>query len=214
MEQHHLLLQKQLHDSQQHQQQHQQQQHQQQQHIPHNQHFVPLSPKYKYPSSPFRRPQNTQAIQSDPSTPLANTLYPLQQSPISTSNRGSTHSSSPCPLPGINTLASLDFKTSHHPQPLSHEAPNSTDPADADHCPNSKRSVWTDITHRVFQSPLPSVPTPSCLEAKLLLRTLPRGKMGTVVYSSSSQISELEFLVNLSSALSFQECPRKNARII
>ncbi|KAH6595614.1 hypothetical protein BASA50_005699 [Batrachochytrium salamandrivorans] len=178
MEQHHLLLQKQLHDSQQHQQQHQQQQHQQQQHIPHNQHFVPLSPKYKYPSSPFRRPQNTQAIQSDPSTPLANTLYPLQQSPISTSNRGSTHSSSPCPLPGINTLASLDFKTSHHPQPLSHEAPNSTDPADADHCPNSKRSVWTDITHRVFQSPLPSVPTPSLFGSQTTAADIATGEDG------------------------------------
>ncbi|KAH9263863.1 hypothetical protein BASA83_012708 [Batrachochytrium salamandrivorans] len=129
------------------------------QHIPHNQHSVPLS--HNYPSSPFRRLQSTQAIRDHPSTPLVDASHPLQQSLTSTSNRGSTHISPPFPSSGIDTLASLDFKTSHHPHPLSHEAPNSTDPADIDHYPDNKRSVWTDITHRVLQLPLPSAPTAS-----------------------------------------------------
>ncbi|KAH6560977.1 hypothetical protein BASA62_010140 [Batrachochytrium salamandrivorans] len=139
MEQHDLSLQQQLHTSQQ--QQASSSSSLVEQHTPHNQHSVPLSHKYKYPSSPFRR------LQSTPS-----------------------HPGSPIHSFGINTLASLDFKTSHHPHPLSHEAPNSTDPADADHYPDSKRSVWTDITH--------------------------------------------QFLVNLSSALSFQECHKKTAHIV
>ncbi|KAH6597737.1 hypothetical protein BASA50_004342 [Batrachochytrium salamandrivorans] len=184
------------------------------QHIPHNQHSVPLSHKYKYPSSPFRRLQSTQAIRDHPSTPLVDASHPLQQSLISTLNQGSTHISPPFPSSGIDTLASLDFKTSHHPHPLSHEAPNSTDPADADHYPDNKRSVWTDITHRVLQLPLPSARQHPCLEAKLLPRTLPRGKMGAVVYSFSSRILALEFLVNLSFALSFRECHKKTAHIV
>ncbi|KAH9268956.1 hypothetical protein BASA83_008957 [Batrachochytrium salamandrivorans] len=120
------------------------------QHIPHNQHSVPLSHKYKYPSSPFRRLQSTQAIRDHPSTPF-----------------------------GINTLASLDFKTSHHPHPLSHEAPNSTDPADADHYPDSKRSVWTDITHRVLQLPLPSVPTTSLFGSQTTAADIATGENGS-----------------------------------
>ncbi|KAH6595435.1 hypothetical protein BASA50_005847 [Batrachochytrium salamandrivorans] len=130
-------------------------------------------------SSLFRRLQNTQAIRDHPSTPLVTTLYPLQQSLISTSNRGSTHSSSPCPLPGITTLASLDFKTSHHSHPLSHEAPNSTDPADADHYPDSKRSVWTDITHRVLQLPLPSAPTASLFGSQITAADIATGEDGS-----------------------------------
>ncbi|KAH6593743.1 hypothetical protein BASA50_007119 [Batrachochytrium salamandrivorans] len=100
------------------------------QHIPHNQHSVPLSHKYKYPSS-------------------------------------------------IDTLASLDFKTSHHPHLLSHEAPNSTDPADADHYPDSKRSVWTDITQHVLQSPLPSVPTASLFGSQTTAADIATGKDGS-----------------------------------
>ncbi|KAH9250564.1 hypothetical protein BASA81_011609 [Batrachochytrium salamandrivorans] len=53
-----------------------------------------------------------------------------------------------------------------------------------------------------------------CLETKLLPRTLPRGKMGTVVCSSSFRILALESLVNLSSALSFREYHRETAHII
>ncbi|KAH6590707.1 hypothetical protein BASA50_009203 [Batrachochytrium salamandrivorans] len=138
------------------------------QHIPHNQHSVPLS--HNYPSSPFRRLQSTQAIRDHPSTPLVDASHPLQQSLTSTSNRGSTHISPPFPSSGIDTLASLDFKTSHHPHPLSHEAPNSTDPADADHYPDNKRSVWTDITHRVLQLPLPSAPTASLFGSQTTAR--------------------------------------------
>ncbi|KAH9271910.1 hypothetical protein BASA83_005748 [Batrachochytrium salamandrivorans] len=149
------------------------------QHIPHNQHSVSLSPKYKHLSSFFRGSQNTKTIRNHPSTHLVTTLYPLQQLLISTSNRGSTHSSSPCPLPGINTLASLDFKTSHHPHPLSHETPNSTDPADADHYPDSKRSVWTDITHRVLQLPLPSVPTASLFGSQTTAADIATGENGS-----------------------------------
>ncbi|KAH6576287.1 hypothetical protein BASA60_004586 [Batrachochytrium salamandrivorans] len=81
-------------------------------------------------------------------------------------------------LPGITTLASLNFKTSHHSHSLSHEAPNSTDPADADHCPNSKRSVWTDITHRVLQSPLPSFPTASLFGNQATAADIATGKDG------------------------------------
>ncbi|KAH6592933.1 hypothetical protein BASA50_007770 [Batrachochytrium salamandrivorans] len=97
---------------------------------------------------------------------------------ISTLNQESTHSSSHCPLPGITTLASLNFKTSHHSHSLSHEAPNSTDPADADHYPNSKRSVWTDITHRVLQSPLPSFPTASLFGNQATAADIATGKDG------------------------------------
>ncbi|KAH6585908.1 hypothetical protein BASA50_000852 [Batrachochytrium salamandrivorans] len=176
MEQHDLSLQQQLYTSQQ--QQASSSSSLVEQHIPHNQHSVPLSRKYKYPSSPFRRSQNTQAIRDHPSTPLVDTLHPLQQSLISTSNQGSTHSSSPFPSSGINTLASLDFKTSHHPHPLSHEAPNSTDPADADHYPDSKRSVWTDITHRVLQLPLPSVPTASLFGSQTTAADIATGEDG------------------------------------
>ncbi|KAH6574234.1 hypothetical protein BASA60_005642 [Batrachochytrium salamandrivorans] len=144
------------------------------QHIPHNQHS--LSHNYKYPSSPFRRLQSTQAIRDHPSTPLVDASHPLQQSLTSTSNQGSTHISSPFPSSGITTLDSLDFKTSHHPHPLSHEAPNSTDPADADHCPDSKRSVWTDITHRVLQLPLPSAPTASLFGSQATVADIATGK--------------------------------------
>ncbi|KAH6592998.1 hypothetical protein BASA50_007725 [Batrachochytrium salamandrivorans] len=149
------------------------------QHIPHNQHSVPLSHKYKYPSSPFRRSQNTQTVRDHPSTHLVDAFSSFATVLISTSNRGSTHISSPCPLPGINTLASLDFKTSHHPHPLSHEAPNSTDPADADHYPDSKRSVWTDITHRVLQLPLPSVPTASLFGSQTTAADIATGENGS-----------------------------------
>ncbi|KAH6592936.1 hypothetical protein BASA50_007773 [Batrachochytrium salamandrivorans] len=121
---------------------------------------------------------NTQTIQDHPSIPLVTTLRHLQQSFISTLNRESTHSSSHCPLPGITTLASLNFKTSHHSHSLSHEAPNSTDPADADHYPNSKRSVWTDITHRVLQSPLPSFPTASLFGNQATAADIATGKDG------------------------------------
>ncbi|KAH9270210.1 hypothetical protein BASA83_007733 [Batrachochytrium salamandrivorans] len=148
------------------------------QHIPHNQHSVSLSSKYKHPSSLFQRLQNTQTIQDHPSIPLVTTLRHLQQSFISTLNQESTHSSSHCPLPGITTLASLNFKTSHHSHSLSHEAPNSTDPADADHYPNSKRSVWTDITHRVLQSPLPSFPTASLFGNQATAADIATGKDG------------------------------------
>ncbi|KAH9248235.1 hypothetical protein BASA81_014117 [Batrachochytrium salamandrivorans] len=147
------------------------------QHIPHNQHSVSLSSKYKHPSSLFQRLQNTQTIQDHPSIPLVTTLRHLQQF-ISTLNQESTHSSSHCPLPGITTLASLNFKTSHHSHSLSHEAPNSTDPADADHYPNSKRSVWTDITHRVLQSPLPSFPTASLFGNQATAADIATGKDG------------------------------------
>ncbi|KAH9271183.1 hypothetical protein BASA83_006728 [Batrachochytrium salamandrivorans] len=178
MEQHYLSLQQQLNTSQQ-QQASSSSSSLVEQHIPHNQHSVPLSHKYKYPSSPFRRLQSTQAIRDHPSTPLVDASHPLQQSLISTSNQGSTHISPPFPSSGINTLASLDFKTSHHPHPLSHEAPNSTDPADADHYPDSKRSVWTDITHRVLQLPLPSVPTASLFGSQTTAADIATGEDGS-----------------------------------
>ncbi|KAH6587477.1 hypothetical protein BASA50_011338 [Batrachochytrium salamandrivorans] len=149
------------------------------QHTPHNQHSVPLSHKYKYPSSPFRRPQNPQAVRDHPSTHLVDASHPLQQSHISTSNRGSTHIPSPFPFPDITTLALLDFKTSHHPHFLSHEAPNSTDPADADHYPDSKRSVWTDITHHVLQLPLPSAPTASLFGSQTTAADIAMGEDGS-----------------------------------
>ncbi|KAH6569002.1 hypothetical protein BASA62_005128 [Batrachochytrium salamandrivorans] len=148
------------------------------QHIPHNQHSVSLSSKYKHPSSLFQRLQNTQTIRDHPSIPLVTTLRPFQQSFISTLNRESTHSSSSCSLPGITTLASLNFKTSHHSHYLSNEAPNSTDPAGGDHYPNSKRSVWTDITHRVLQSPLPSFPTASLFGNQATAADIATGKDG------------------------------------
>ncbi|KAH6600536.1 hypothetical protein BASA50_002236 [Batrachochytrium salamandrivorans] len=184
------------------------------QHIPHNQHSVPLSHKYKYPSSPFRRLQSTQAIRDHPSTHLVDASHPLQQSLISTLNQGSTHISSPFPSSGINTLASLDFKTSHHPHPLSHEAPNSTDPADADHYPDSKRSVWTDITHRVLQLPLPSVPTASLFGSQTTAADIATGEDGSRgVFFFFSDIG-IRVLVNLSFALSFRECHKKTAHIV
>ncbi|KAH6575931.1 hypothetical protein BASA60_004748 [Batrachochytrium salamandrivorans] len=176
MEQHDLSLQQQLHTSQQ--QQASSSSSLVEQHTPHNQHSVPLSPKYKYPSSPFRRLQNPQIIRDHPSTPLVDASHPLQQSHIPTSNQGSTHISSPCLSSDITTLASLDFKTSHHPHLLSHEAPNSTDPADADHYPDSKRSVWTDITHRVLQLPLPSVPTASLFGSQTTAADIATGEDG------------------------------------
>ncbi|KAH6597158.1 hypothetical protein BASA50_004662 [Batrachochytrium salamandrivorans] len=182
------------------------------QHIPHNQHSVPLS--HNYPSSPFRRLQSTQAIRDHPSTPLVDASHPLQQSLISTLNQGSTHISFPFPSSGIDTLASLDFKTSHHPHPLSHEAPNSTDPADADHYPDNKRSVWTDITHRVLQLPLPSVPTASLFGSQTTAADIATGEDGSRGVFFSSQILALEFLVNSSSALSFRECHKKTAHIV
>ncbi|KAH6601342.1 hypothetical protein BASA50_001668 [Batrachochytrium salamandrivorans] len=74
--------------------------------------------------------------------------------------------------------ASSSLLTSHHSHSLSHEAPNSTDPADADHCPNSKRSVWTDITHRVLQSPLPSFPTASLFGNQATAADIATGKDG------------------------------------
>ncbi|KAH6566839.1 hypothetical protein BASA62_006469 [Batrachochytrium salamandrivorans] len=88
-----------------------------------------------------------------------------------------------CRTPKLSGITHLS--PCHHPHSLSHEAPNSTNPADADHCPDSKRSVWTDITHHVLQSPLHQSRQHPCLEAKLLLRTLSQGKMGIVVCSSS-----------------------------
>ncbi|KAH6561072.1 hypothetical protein BASA62_010092 [Batrachochytrium salamandrivorans] len=51
-------------------------------------------------------------------------------------------------------------------------------PADADHCPNSKRSVWTDITHRVLQSPLPSFPTASLFGNQATAADIATGKDG------------------------------------
>ncbi|KAH9264336.1 hypothetical protein BASA83_012162 [Batrachochytrium salamandrivorans] len=122
---------------------------------------------------------NTQAIRDHPSTPLVDASHSFQQSLISTPNQGSTHISSPCLSSGINTLASLDFKTSHHSHPLSHEAPNSTDPADADHYPDSKRSVWTDITHRVLQLPLPSAPTASLFGSQITAADIATGEDGS-----------------------------------
>ncbi|KAH9267888.1 hypothetical protein BASA83_009597 [Batrachochytrium salamandrivorans] len=178
MEQHYLSLQQQLHVSQQASSSSSSSSSLVEQHIPHNQHSVPLSHKYKYPSSPFRRPQNPQAVRDHPSTHLVDASHPLQQSHISTSNRGSTHIPSPFPFPDITTLALLDFKTSHHPHFLSHEAPNSTDPADADHCPDSKRSVWTDITHRVLQLPLPSAPTASLFGSQTTAADIATGEDG------------------------------------
>ncbi|KAH6584105.1 hypothetical protein BASA60_001083 [Batrachochytrium salamandrivorans] len=175
MEQHYLSLQQQLNTSQ---QQQASSSSLVEQHIPHNQHSVPLSHKYKYPSSPFQRLQNPQIIRDHPSTPLVDASHPLQQSLISTSNQGSTHISSPCPLSDITTFDSLDFKTSHHPQPLSHEAPNSTDPADADHYPDNKRSVWADITHRVLQLSLPSVPTTSLFGSQTTAADIATGEDG------------------------------------
>ncbi|KAH9264963.1 hypothetical protein BASA83_011555 [Batrachochytrium salamandrivorans] len=148
-------------------------------HTPHNQHSVPLSHKYKYPSSPFRRPAEPPSRPGSPIHPFGDASHPLQQSHISTSNRGSTHIPSPFPFPDITTLALLDFKTSHHPHFLSHEAPNSTDPADADHYPDSKRSVWTDITHHVLQLPLPSAPTASLFGSQTTAADIAMGEDGS-----------------------------------
>ncbi|KAH6598407.1 hypothetical protein BASA50_003770 [Batrachochytrium salamandrivorans] len=174
VEQHYLSLQQQLHTSQ---QQVSSSSSLVEQHTPHNQHSVPLS--HKYPSSLFQRLQNPQIIRDHPSTHLVDASHPLQQSLISTPNQGSTHISSPFPFPDITTLASLDFKTSHHPHILSHEAPNSTDPADADHYPDNKRSVWTDITHRVLQLPLPSVPTASLFGSQTTAADIATGENGS-----------------------------------
>ncbi|KAH6592156.1 hypothetical protein BASA61_004676 [Batrachochytrium salamandrivorans] len=98
---------------------------------------------------------------------------------ISTIAEHPSHPGSPIHPFGIDTLASLDFKTSHHPHPLSHEAPNSTDPADADHYPDNKRSVWTDITHRVLQLPLPSAPTASLFGSQTTAADIATGEDGS-----------------------------------
>ncbi|KAH6561882.1 hypothetical protein BASA60_011321 [Batrachochytrium salamandrivorans] len=71
------------------------------------------------------------------------------------------------------------LEVSHHSHPLSHEAPNSTDPADADHYPDSKRSVWTDITHRVLQLPLPSAPTASLFGSQITAADIATGEDGS-----------------------------------
>ncbi|KAH6593702.1 hypothetical protein BASA50_007138 [Batrachochytrium salamandrivorans] len=157
MEQHYLSLQQQLYTSQQ-QQASSSSSSLVEQHTPHNQHSVPLSHKYKYPSSPFRRLQSPQAIRDHPSTHLVDASHLCNN---------------------ITTLASLDFKTSHHPHFLSHEAPNSTDPADEAHFPDSKRSVWTDITHRVLQLPLPSVPTTSLFGSQTTAADIATGEDGS-----------------------------------
>ncbi|KAH6561070.1 hypothetical protein BASA62_010090 [Batrachochytrium salamandrivorans] len=47
-----------------------------------------------------------------------------------------------------------------------------------DHYPNSKRSVWTDITHRVLQSPLPSFPTASLFGNQATAADIATGKDG------------------------------------
>ncbi|KAH6584094.1 hypothetical protein BASA60_001099 [Batrachochytrium salamandrivorans] len=44
--------------------------------------------------------------------------------------------------------------------------------------PNSKRSVWTDITHRVLQSPLPSFPTASLFGNQATAADIATGKDG------------------------------------